>query len=293
MNSSSDKQKITAALRGWLKKPMRKPIVRVLESKRLAINLPTYFKEEPRLVLILKGVGSYLTMKPDGEQLLQLEAGQALFLAPCTWSCPVPDVSYNSLAITLRSDLTRVTIHSRQAFKQNPKIPTRYLAQWQSGASLGDRGKHLMKALEDPSDAFTGSTFFTRLVELIVSETLELVMSAPEVERSNANLLWHSISDYIAEHWSEPSLTRETVAAYFNRHPNHISRLFHRHTSKNLRGFLNDFRLRRGMELLHDLRYNVTDIALLCGFTDPQYFTRCFRHCFGLTPSEFRKRQIK
>jgi hypothetical protein len=35
----------------------------------------------------------------------------------------------------------------------------------------------------------------------------------------------------------------------------------------------------------------VTDVACLCGFTDSQYFIRCFRERFGFTPGQYRKRR--
>jgi AraC-like DNA-binding protein len=34
----------------------------------------------------------------------------------------------------------------------------------------------------------------------------------------------------------------------------------------------------------------VTDVVNLCGFTDAQYFIRCFRQRFGFTPGECRRR---
>ena len=54
---------------------------------------------------------------------------------------------------------------------------------------------------------------------------------------------------------------------------------------------LNEIRLERSLHFLRDLRYNVTDVACLCGFADLQYFIRWFRERFGFTPGEYRKRQ--
>jgi AraC-like DNA-binding protein len=56
------------------------------------------------------------------------------------------------------------------------------------------------------------------------------------------------------------------------------------------RTYVNEIRLERSLHFLRDLRYNVTDVACLCGFTDVQYFIRCFRERFGFTPGEYRKR---
>ena len=267
-------------------------MVRILEGKRPAIDHPVYFKEEPRLILILEGTGRYLMIENGQEMVFDISPGQALFLAPCTWSCPVPWMSYRSLAMTFRQDFTRVSIHSRRAVRADGKIPWRYLAEWQTGETLGARGDHLLGLLMDPTTPRIGERLFNTVVEMLVAEVAGLVEHAPELRRANDAILWHSLCDYLSAHWSEPSLSRETAAQFFNRHPNHVSRFFHEHTKQNFRSYVNEIRLKRSLPFLRDLRYNVTDVASLCGFTDLQYFIRCFRKRFGLTPGEYRKRRV-
>ncbi|HEX2861465.1 MAG TPA: AraC family transcriptional regulator, partial [Lacunisphaera sp.] len=223
--------------------------------------------------------------------MFDLAPGQVLFLAPYTWSCPLPEMTYRSLAITLRPEATRVTIHERKAMRKNGTIPWRYLAEWQTSASLGERGEHLLKLLADSAPPRLGRRMYNMCTEILVSEVMGLLENAPEVGRSQDSILWHSLCDYISTHWSDPLLSREKVAEFFNRHPNHISRFFHQHTRQNFRSYVNEIRLKRSLQFLSDLRYNVTDVASLCGFTDLQYFIRCFRQRFGLTPGEYRKQR--
>ena len=86
------------------------------------------------------------------------------------------------------------------------------------------------------------------------------------------------------------SRSSETKSEPAHAH-NHFSRFFHTHAKCNFRTYVNEIRLERSLHFLRDLRYNVTDVACLCGFTDVQYFIRCFRQRFGFTPGEYRKRQ--
>ncbi len=292
MKASNDRKRVREALQGWLAAPAARPVVRILEGKRPASEHPAFFKEEPRLILILEGTGRYLMIENGQEMIFDIAPGQALFLAPCTWSCPVPWMSYRSLAITFRQDFTRVTIHSRRAVRADGKIPWRYLAEWQTGETLGARGDHLLGLLTDATTPRIGERLFNTVAEMIVAEVAGLVEHGGELRRANDAILWHSLCDYISAHWSDPSLSRETVAQFFNRHPNHVSRFFHEHTKQNFRSYVNEIRLKRSLPFLRDLRYNVTDVASLCGFTDLQYFIRCFRKRFGLTPGEYRKRRV-
>ncbi len=292
MPTPNDRLRILAALRSWLAAPSPRPVVRILEGRRPTSEHPVFFKEEARLILILAGTGRYLMIENDQEVIFDIVAGQALFLAPCTWSCPVPRMSYRSLAITLRQDFTRVTIHSRRAIRKDGKIPWRYLAEWQTAESLGTRGEHLLGLLLERTLPRTGERMFNAAAEMLVAEVAGLVEHAAELRRSSDTMLWHSLCDYISAHWSDPDLSRETTARFFNRHPNHLSRFFHEHTQQNFRSYVNEIRLKRSLRFLADLRYNVTDVASLCGFTDLQYFIRCFRKRFGLTPGDYRKRHV-
>ena len=55
--------------------------------------------------------------------------------------------------------------------------------------------------------------------------------------------------------------------------------------------YMQNYRLEKayGM-LINDKEQNVSEIAYRCGFTDPKYFSRCFKKAEGCTPTEFRER---
>jgi AraC-like DNA-binding protein len=71
--------------------------------------------------------------------------------------------------------------------------------------------------------------------------------------------------------------------------PNHFSALFRKHTGRTFVSFVREERLRLAQELLRDLTLNVSEVAQRCGFSDPGYFTRCFRKYVGATPGRWRQ----
>lgn len=290
MRTSEDRKKILAAMDAWLAAPPALPVVRVLEGKRPDNEHPAFFMEVPRLIVGLEGRGTFLTIEDDRELVFDISAGQALFLAPRTWICPVPRTPYQSLGVVFRPDSTRVTIHARRPMTKEGVIPSRYLAEWRTLETLGAKGEHLLQLLREPPAEKLGPRTFSLLMEMLFAEIASLVERAVEHDRSGQSVLWQSVCDYLSEHWSDPQLSRKETARFFNRHPNHFSRFFHAHTKQNFRTYVNEVRLERSLHFLRDLRYNVTDVASLCGFTDVQYFIRCFRERFGFTPGEYRKR---
>lgn len=290
MRFSEDRQRILTELIALANRAPNLPVIRVLEGKRPANEHPAFFMEVPRLIVVLEGTGSFLTIEKDQEVLFDVGPGQVLFLAPYTWICPVPRSAYRSMGVILRSDSTRVTLHEREKMRPNGSIPSRYLSQWRALETLGEKGHHLIELLRQPPSERLGERTFMLLIELLLAEITTLVEKAPEHVRASQAVLWQSVCDYISEHWSDPELSREGTARFFNRHPNHLSRFFHTHAKQNFRSYVNNIRLERSLHFLRDLRYNVTDVANLCGFTDLQYFIRCFRKRFSLTPGEYRNR---
>ena len=290
MGTSENRTKILSVLRQWLARTDFLPVVRVLEGKKPESEQPSYFMEVPRLIVGLEGRGTFLTMQQDKEVLFDLAPGQVLFLAPYTWICPVPREAYRSLGVVFRADSTRLMIHARRAIASDGTIDCRYLTQWRTTETLGSKGEHLLQLFrEKPADRL-GNRMFQLLAELLLAELSELVESASEHVRSEQSVLWQLVCDHLSEHWSDPNLSREGTARFFKRHPNHFSRFFHAHAKKNFRTYVNEIRLERSLQFLRDIRYNITDVTGLCGFTDVPYFIRCFRQRFGITPGAYRKR---
>jgi AraC-like DNA-binding protein len=56
--------------------------------------------------------------------------------------------------------------------------------------------------------------------------------------------------------------------------------------------FIRNIRLKKSMTLLKTTNQNISEIAYSVGFSDPAYFTRCFRKEFGKAPTEYLNRKV-
>ena len=52
--------------------------------------------------------------------------------------------------------------------------------------------------------------------------------------------------------------------------------------------FLRQIRMQRAEQLVAKSKMTFSEIAYSVGFTDPKYFTKCFKKQTGMTPSEYR-----
>lgn len=58
-------------------------------------------------------------------------------------------------------------------------------------------------------------------------------------------------------------------------------------TGQSVNEFIRIVRLNKAKELLSSNIYNVSEVAYMVGFSDPKYFSTCFKKRFGISPSKF------
>jgi AraC-like DNA-binding protein len=58
-------------------------------------------------------------------------------------------------------------------------------------------------------------------------------------------------------------------------------------TGKAPNTFMREFRLNKALDLLHQQKGNISEIAFETGFNSPAYFTKCFYDTFGILPSKY------
>lgn len=55
--------------------------------------------------------------------------------------------------------------------------------------------------------------------------------------------------------------------------------------------FIKEMRINRAAKLIATGDYSMTQIAYMVGINDPRYFSKCFKHQMGMTPTEYRDKQ--
>lgn len=84
-------------------------------------------------------------------------------------------------------------------------------------------------------------------------------------------------------HLEDPLSAPEVAEAVGLSH-RHLTRLFRDHTGKSVVQYYRDIRLDRGRALVTQTEMSVMEIALACGFANPEHFTRAYKARFAITP---------
>lgn len=87
------------------------------------------------------------------------------------------------------------------------------------------------------------------------------------------------------------ALTVEELAALCRVSKPYFCRVFKTVTKKSAMEYLRDFRLQVAEALLSNTDSSVAEIAERCGFESPNYFSRCYKACYGISPRQNRRSQ--
>lgn len=80
------------------------------------------------------------------------------------------------------------------------------------------------------------------------------------------------------------------VAAAADLSPNYLAHLIKKDTGKTFVDLVTERRMEKACELLRHSVQRIGEIAATVGFADETYFTRRFRQCYRMTPTQFRRR---
>lgn len=136
---------------------------------------------------------------------------------------------------------------------------------------------------DDPAARSLLCRFFVCLARSIGPEG-----SLTKVEREN--LYVQQAVEFIRGNYAS-GITVEEVARAVALDRSYLYTLFRRVLNISPRDYLARFRLTRAKELLIQTDAPIANISVRCGYQDPHVFSKAFRQWFGVTPSEFRRRE--
>lgn len=127
-------------------------------------------------------------------------------------------------------------------------------------------------------------------VEQIVPEDNRTYkLETPQIVDADTEMM-KQLLGYLEEHISDPSMKIDDLADAVN-----LGRSVFYGKIKSIVGmtpvdFVRHIRMQRAEELIAKSTYPFSQIAYMVGFSDPKYFSKCFKKETGMTPSEYREK---
>ena len=104
-------------------------------------------------------------------------------------------------------------------------------------------------------------------------------------EKSNSII--EMSKEYIRNNFNK-DISLDEVSRVANISPYYFSKIFKEGTGQNFIEYLTGIRMEKAKELLSTTEYSMKEICSMCGYSDPNYFSRSFKKNVGVTPTEYK-----
>ncbi|MDF2962485.1 MAG: AraC family transcriptional regulator [Paenibacillus sp.] len=105
-------------------------------------------------------------------------------------------------------------------------------------------------------------------------------------------ILIDAIKEIIEEHYADKNLNLQQIASMVKMSPVYLGRIFKNCVGMSVADYINGVRLNITLELLGKEQYSITDIMDRVGFSNQSSYFRQFKKKFGVTPKEYRVKQL-
>lgn len=97
------------------------------------------------------------------------------------------------------------------------------------------------------------------------------------------------VKKYIDENFSDPELSLEKLSGEFSYNKKYLSSAFKKLFRVSLSDYLCTVRINHACVLIDRNYKSISDIAFLCGFSDPMHFSKVFKKKMTMSPREYIK----
>ena len=126
------------------------------------------------------------------------------------------------------------------------------------------------------------------LIDYLVALAERVIKVNESRKLSGVESSYERILHFIDMNFTNPNLLIEDVANELSYSVSYISAILKRNGTSFTK-ITTDLRMKKALTLLSDQNNRIITIARDVGYTDPYYFSHCFKKYTGLSPDEYRK----
>lgn len=119
------------------------------------------------------------------------------------------------------------------------------------------------------------------------SESETAPVSQPNIPEEDEELM-RKMMTFIENNLSNSDITIDDMATAIAVSKSGLHRKVKTLLGTSPMEFLREARIRKATQMLKESSKSVSEIAYQCGFSDPKYFSKCFKASTGQTPSEYK-----
>jgi AraC-like DNA-binding protein len=246
------------------------------------------------LVIILKGTAMHVI----DEQEFPVKAGDVFVIAPNhehqyqeMHGLALANILFDHNALMMEQWDIRALPGFHALFSLEPAFRTRH--NFRSRLQLSDpQLNHINEIIHDltreTEQRNPGYRVMAKGLFMQLAVTLSRAYSAQPTEESIDLLRIGDAIAHIETNYAD-KITLDELARKSHLSQRHFNRVFQECIGRSPIDHLMHVRCQKAAELLKGTDRAITDIAFDCGFSDSNYFTRCFRKVMEQTPKQYRQ----
>ena len=106
------------------------------------------------------------------------------------------------------------------------------------------------------------------------------------------NKVAEQIIKSIVENYADANFDLETVLSQLPYCNDYLTKLMRNEVGMTPHQYLTNLRLQAASDLLCSVHSSITEVAHLCGFNNPLYFSRLFKKKYGVSPKEYYTEKV-
>lgn len=120
----------------------------------------------------------------------------------------------------------------------------------------------------------------------------EVFKANQQLKLNSVHKNYFSIIQFIKHNYTDSTLDMQKLSANPGLSVSYISSLLKKHETSFVK-YLTDLRIEQAKLMLRDNGRLIADISESVGYSDPYYFSHCFKKATGMSPRAFRQYNIR
>lgn len=179
---------------------------------------------------------------------------------------------------------------------EEKRLLSMLMAEGSSCFRLEDPGNPLLQSLRiQPDVPFGGFQMIRNLLEIFLISLYRHTESFTKKSRQSihidgvdVNFEIRELLDVLNENLYG-KLTIEEIARKVGKSASTVKTLFARFQPGGIMRYYNNLKIREAKRLIRENRYTLAQIAELLCYDSAQYFSKCFKQCTHMTPTEYKR----
>jgi len=151
------------------------------------------------------------------------------------------------------------------------------------------RNDFLVKCINEMIREYSYGKMYSReICNSILSVLIRSLIRLSKTQSPDNSDIAGEMLDYVVSNFNR-NLSHRELSEKFAYHKNTINKILKNATGLSLKNYLIDLRIKKASELLVYSNKPLNEIAEICGYSNPVFFSRQFKLKVGVTPMQYRK----